>query len=1021
MTQDDPRYGRQPADEQEPTQRRWPNPDPPPKDPDRTLPMRPTPRPPQPRPQVAKPVPQRTGYVPPQPRPAATPPQAQYPPRQPAVPQPRRRDARGCLLRGIVLSIFALVVLVFVGVAVASVGYVYIARQLPPVDELWGRQTEWVSSRIYDRNGALLWELLDPAGGRRTRVTLDRVSPYLVDATVATEDETFWEHRGFSPFAVARAVYQNLRAGEAVSGASTITQQVARNLLLSPQERAQETAGRKIKEIVLAIEIERRYEKEQILEIYLNENNYGNLAYGIEAAAQTYFQKSALELDLAEAALLAGLPQSPAIHDPFTNPDGALARQKDVLRLMVEATQAGNLSPGVTQEQADAAAAEMVARIGTLTPPRSDIPAPHFVQYVRQQVETEFGPDLLYRGAGLRIYTTLDLNLQRIAEEEVRAGVANLADPTVTNAALVALDPRTGEIWTMVGSVDFNAEAIDGQVNVAVRCRQPGSAIKPLTYLAAFERGWTPATLIWDLKTEYPNPPNPPYVPVNYDGKYHGNTLLRAALANSYNVPAVKALEFVGLEGLLAMADRLGVVSLRHPEQYCPEYPYPAPPDYGLSLTLGGGETTLLEMAGAYAVFANGGVRIPPTAISHIENANGELLADYRNRPGGRVVSAQHAYLLTHILSDYAARCPAFGCPNTLQLDDRRAAAKTGTTTDYRDAWTVGYTPELVTGVWVGNSDNSPMDRVAGSRGAGPIWKAFMTRALAQLGIPPSDFARPAGIVEMEICADTGAQPSPACPNRRTEIFAEGQPPLDASHDLWQMILIDRASGLRANELCPADVEERPYFVAPADDKAVLEWALARGLEQPPTEFCVAAAQPLVRITAPGSGEAVPQGMIAVRGDVQLPNFEHYELTFGIGDDPQGWGWISGPHLAPVADGELTVWDTTRLSPGPYTLRVVAFASDGTNVEARVLVNVVGPEPTPSETPTETPTPELPTPTPTETPTLETPTPELSTPTPTETPTLETPTETPTETPSPEPIIGPPPAPIPSPTDTPTL
>ncbi|MGD9099848.1 MAG: transglycosylase domain-containing protein, partial [Anaerolineae bacterium] len=694
-----------PSREQPPTQARPPAPG-------RTVPSRPRPEH-LPRAGQQRPVTQRTGYVPPQQRQVAPP----RPRRQPA-PRARRRDWRRYLLRGLVASGLTLVILLFVGIAIATVGYVYIGQQLPPAHELWGRQIEWVSSRIYDRDGALLWELVDPQGGRRTRVTFDQVSQHLIDATVATEDETFWEHRGFSPFAIARAVYQNLRAKEIVSGFSTITQQVARNLLLSPEERSQETLSRKTREVVLAIEIERRYKKDQILEIYLNENNYGNLAYGIEAAAQTYFQKPASDLNLAEATLLAGLPQSPAIYDPFVNPDGALARQKDVLRLMVEATQDGHLSPGITQAQADAAAAEMAARIQTLTPPRSDIPAPHFVQYVRQQLEAEFGPDLLYRGLGLRVYTTLDLDLQRIAEREVQAGVANLAERDVTNGALVALDPRNGEILAMVGSVDFNDESIDGQVNVALRCRQPGSAIKPLTFLAAFEGDWTPSTLIWDVRIEYPNPPNAPYVPVNYDEKYHGNTLLRAALANSYNVPAVKALDYVGVPALLNMADRLGVVSLNHPEQYCPEYPYDEPLYHGLSLTLGGGEAKLLEMAGAYAVLANGGVRIPPTAIRHIESTKGDLIADYRERPGGRVVSAQHAYLITHILSDYAARCPAFGCPNTLQLDDRPAAAKTGTTTDYRDAWTIGYTPELVTGVWVGNSDNTTMINTPGSRGA---------------------------------------------------------------------------------------------------------------------------------------------------------------------------------------------------------------------------------------------------------------------------------------------------------------
>ena len=964
-----------------------------------------------------RPVPARTGYVPPQRQPAA-PVQSRYPVER-SVPSPQRRSRTGCLMRAFVASFLTLIVLIFAGVAVATLGYVYIGQQLPPAEELWGRQTPWVSSRIYDRNGVLLWELLDPHGGRRTRVTLDQVSPFVIDATVATEDETFWEHRGFSPFAFARALYHNLRAREIVSGFSTITQQVARNLLMSPEERSQETLSRKIKEVVLATEIERRYDKNQILEIYLNENNYGNLAYGIEAAAQTYFQKSARDVNLAEASLLAGLPQSPALHDPFVNPDGALSRQEDVLRLMVEATGVGNLNPGITQEQASTAAIEMAERISTLTPPQSDIPAPHFVQYVRQQVEAEFGPELLYRDVGLRIYTTLDLNQQRIAEEQVRAGVANLGDRSATNGALVAIDPRNGEIMAMVGSVDFNDDSIDGQVNVALRCRQPGSSIKPLTFLAAFERGWTPSTLIWDVKTEYLNPPNPPYVPVNYDGKYHGNTLLRASLANSYNVPAIKAVEFIGIEGLLNMAERLGVASLRHPEQHCPEYPYDAPPIYGLSLTLGGGETKLLEMTGAFAVFANGGVRIPPTAIRYIENANGDLIADYRNRPGGRVVSAQHAYLLNHILSDYQARCPAFGCPNTLQLDDRIAAAKTGTTTDYRDAWTVGYTPELVTGVWVGNSDNTPMVDVPGSRGAGPIWKGFMTQAL--VGVPPSNFERPSGIVDLEICADSGTLPSPYCPNKRMEIFAERQPPPDASQDLWQVIGIDRLSGLRANAACPDNVEEKIYFAVPPEEKEAVEWAVARGYEQPPEQYCSAATQPLISITSPLHNETIPQGLISVQGQVQIPNFEHYDVTYGIGNDPQGWGWVSGPHQAQVTGGELTIWDTTHLKPGLFTLRVIAHTHDGVTVETRVIVSVEGPTPT-ATLETQIPTPVLATAPPTATPTPEPATALPPTATPTPTPEPATPTPLPTDTPpiEPEPTFTAIPEPDPTETPTPT-
>jgi membrane carboxypeptidase/penicillin-binding protein PbpC len=281
-------------------------------------------------------------------------------------------------------------------------------------------------------------------------------------------------------------------------------------------------------------------------------------------------------------------------------------------------------------------------------------------------------------------------------------------------------------------------------------------------------------------------------------------------------------------------------------------------------------------------------------------------------------------------------------------LDDRIAAAKTGTTTDYRDSLTVGYTPELVTGVWVGNSDNTPMIEVPGSRGAGPIWKSFMSRALAD--VPPSGFERPQGIIEREICADSGMRPSPHCPNRRLELFADHQPPLDESHDLWQVVAIDRLSGLRANELCPGNVEEKVFFVVPPEEVAAREWAIAHGYEQPPEDYCTEGTRPNVNILSPLFNEAVPQGLVSVQGSVHMPNFGHYEVTFGVGSDPQAWGWISGPHLSPVAEGELTVWDTTHLAPGPYTLRVVAFTQQGAAVEARVIVNVVAPAPTPTAT-----------------------------------------------------------------------
>jgi membrane peptidoglycan carboxypeptidase len=518
------------------------------------------------------------------------------------------------------------VVLFFTTFGLGLIAYANIALSLPAPDELGARSATFVSTKIYDRQGDLLYELIDPHGGRRTKVPLERISPHLIQATIATEDRYFYQHPGFDPIGIVRAIWYAVNEREVVSGASTITQQVARNVLLSPVERSQRTLSRKIREAILAAEITRRYPKDTILEIYLNDIFYGNLAYGIEAAAETYFGKSADQLTLAEAALLAGLPQSPALHDPYTNPDAAKVRQAVVLDLMVEA---GYITPA----QAETAQAEELEYVPLSFPIR----APHFVMYVRQVLEEKYGAEALYKG-GLRVYTTLDPRLQAIAERVAKEHVGSLAEKHVTNAALVALKPDTGEVLAMLGSVDFFDEEIAGQVNVALRPRQPGSSIKPITYVAAFEKGWTPATLIWDVPTEFPDGANPPYKPTNYDDKFHGPVLLRTALGSSYNVPAVKALQFVGLPDMLALAQRLGITSLNRP-------------DYGLSLTLGGGDVTLFEMVGAYATFANGGVRVLPVAIARVEDSEGRVIAEasppglggIEGGQGEQVISPQHA------------------------------------------------------------------------------------------------------------------------------------------------------------------------------------------------------------------------------------------------------------------------------------------------------------------------------------------------------------------------------------------
>jgi len=879
----------------------------------------------------------------------------------------------------------AILLLFFVALIASSSVYAYYALTLPPAEELSAR-TLFMSTKIYDRRGELLYEAFDANAGRRTIVPIDEMPDYLLQATVATEDKTFYSNPGFDPLAIVRSLWLNLAEGEIVSGASTITQQLVKNTFLSPEQ----TYTRKIQEAVLAQEITRRYTKDQILEIYLNELYYGNMSYGIEAAAETYFGKSARHLTLAEASLLAGLPQSPSIYDPYTNLEAAKTRQKVVLGLMAK-------EGYISSSQTNSAWREEL----NFAPLRVDMKAPHFVVYVRKLLEDTYGTEMVYRG-GLRVHTTLDLEMQEISQEVARERVSALADRHVTNAAVMALIPQTGEIRVMLGSIDFWNEEIDGQVNVTLALRQPGSSIKPVNYLAAFEKGWTPATLIMDVRTEFPNPPGPPYVPKNYDGQEHGPVLVRQALACSYNVSAVKTLQVVGVPEMMEMARRLGITSFTDPERY------------GLSLTLGGGEVMLLEHTAAYGVLANGGLRVPPVAILKIEDSQGRVIEEYHPPAGEQVISPQHAYLITHILSDNEARSPAFGPTSPLHLS-RPAAAKTGTTDDWRDSWTVGYTPDLVVGVWVGNSDNTAMDHVAGSSGAGHIWHNFMERILADT--PPREFSVPSGLVRAEICARSGMAPTELCPETRTEIFVDGTAPTEPDN-IYQHVGICTTTGQRATEFCPLElVEERLFEVYPEEYR---EWTQRAGIPQPPLEECELHSYPaLVELTHPMMGQEI-EGTVEIWGSADIPDFSHFVVEYGIGPDPIGWGPVAGPQHEPVHNSFLAQWQTQTLENGLHSLRVVAFDHQGHGAESRIQVMVNNPPPTPTSTPAPTNTP-VPTDRPTQTPThtstpISTATSSPSdTPTPTQIPTIEPTTPTPTASPTPTPSA------TPTATETPTI
>lgn len=801
------------------------------------------------------------------------------------------------------------------GVAGAAGLYYRYGNDLPDPQQI-GQHRSFETTRIYARDGAtLLFELVGPTDGRRTPVAFEQIPLALRQATVAVEDAGFYENPGVDLRGIIRAAWQNYQSQEIVSGASTITMQLVRNILLDPQERSEQTYERKLREAILAYRVSREYSKDQILNIYLNEVYYGAQAYGVEAAAQTYFNKHVWDLSPAEATLIAGLPQSPTTYNPFTNLPAAKARQRITLDAMVEA---GTL----TRAQADALWETPLA----LAPPRSDLIAPHFVFYVRDLLERRYGPDVLYR-SGLRVVTSLDMawqaEAQRVAAEKVNLGAGDqppLRERNASNAGVVMLAPD-GQILAMVGSVDFNAP--DGQVNVTLAPRQPGSALKPFVYAAALQRGWTPATVIWDTPSEWVTPSGVRYRPRNYDNAFHGPMRLRMALANSLNIPAVKALEHVGVENFVELMSRLGVSTFDDPSRY------------GLAMALGSNEVRLLELAGAYNTLRNGGRYVPPVAVLRVTNSRGEVIERWEPQRGQQVLGPQGeqiAYLITSILSDNQARWFMFGRNNVLELPDGIvAAAKTGTSNEWRDSWAMGYTSDVTIGVWVGNNDSSPMAEVAGSNGAGLIWRDLML-GYHRAG-PPAPFARPAGISEQPICADTGGRAGAACPRPIAELFVAGTEPV-AVDVLFQTVRVaGDGSCLAAPYTPPAEVREVSFPVYPAEFR---DWA-ARSVPQPPTQLCPPpqAAQALALLNPISAGGVITGTQAFVSGTARGP----FTLEFGAGDAPQSWQLI-GQNSASVENGLLGVWITGGLTPGTYTLRLRVTTGAGAGAEATQRVRV---------------------------------------------------------------------------------
>jgi membrane peptidoglycan carboxypeptidase len=881
-------------------------------------------------------------------------------------------------LSAIILLI--LLVVMVLGTAGTGVGvYAVYARQLPPADSIVDAQADtFYTTILYDNTGQFsIYEVIDPLGGDRQYITVDDVPDHFLNATVAIEDASFYENPGFDLQGMLRALWANSTSDQ-LQGGSTITQQLVKNVLIPPDERDDVSFDRKLKEIILASEISRLYSKDQILEWYINTNFYGNLAYGVEAASRVYFDKPARNLTLAESALLAAIPQFPLLN-PIDNPEAARERQRVVLETMV-------FEGYITRTQADEALAQPVV-IKSFAQ-RFNIAAPHFALYARREAEAILnnmgldGSRMVSRD-GLRIYTTLDLDLQRQMECVARSHVTRLAggDPnfvhstniggdclaaqylppllpeeigrprTVTNASGLVLKATTGEIVAMLGSVDYWNEGIDGNYNAALALRQPASTFKPFVYATAFftpidsNTVVTPATMLYDVRTEFNNGGFEPYAPDNIDLQFHGPVSVREALANSYNIPAVQVLNWIGLNPVLTTAHKLGINSMNSGLSA-----------YGLSLALGTAEASLLDMTYAYNVFNNLGMmvgspvpadeaqigyrQLNPVAVLRIETRDGEILWEYSEAEGTfdrrSILEPGMAYMITDILADNEARWDAFPRGNAMELS-RPAAVKTGTSDDFRDSWTIGYTPQYTAGVWVGNNNNQGMGDVTGLMGSAPIWHAVMEYIHAQEGLPVETWARPQTIIETMVCEWSGLLPSQNCPAVNEIFYSNPTSGIDYRpyqvDNYYTTVRVNFCNNTLATAYSPTEcVTEKVYFNFP---QPLLAWAQSTpGVELPPTVYDTSTSVSIgpVVISEPAQFDMV-SGLVEIRGNADdglLPAeretsdqaIEFFRVDFGRGSSPNEWQQI-GPNQAEPGTGILLgAWDTSNLPDGLYTLRL---------------------------------------------------------------------------------------------------
>ncbi len=816
----------------------------------------------------------------------------------------------------------------FIGVILLVLGSLLLipifAISLPSPDKVV--RHEGFSTKIYDRNGKVLYDIFSDE--RRSPVKIADVPEYLKKGTIAIEDKNFYEHEGFDILGTIRGLSRVITRGRA-QGGSTLTQQLVKNVLLTSDRNI----FRKLQEFILATQIENKYTKDEIMQMYFNETPYGGNAIGVETAAETYFGKNVSELNLVESAFLAGLPQRPTAYSPYSStPKAYIARTTDVLRRMRE-------DGHITKQQEEEAKNQLPGM--QFQAKGANFKAPHFVQYVQKILEERYGAAFVENG-GLQVTTTLDLELQEEAQKIVAEEIEKVANAYhITNGAAITFNPETGEILSMVGSKDFNADDYDGQVNVTTSLRQPGSSIKPITYVAAFKEGFTPATLLMDVPTVFPGSASQPeYKPVNYDGKFRGPVQMRYALGNSLNIAAVKTLARVGVKDMLTTAYDLGITSLEPTKENLSRL--------GLSVTLGGGEVRLLELTNAYGAFVNGGFKAEPIAILEVKDKDGKVLEKKDPKKGQRVISEEDAFLIADILSDNNARKETFGTNSAINIAGRQVAVKTGTTNDRRDNWTIGGTPQEVTGVWVGNNDNSEMKAlVSGVSGAAPIWRRITLQALK--GKPNVKFAQPNGVVTASVDIISGFREHDGYPSR-TEYFKKGTEP-NGADPIHTKLKICKNDGKLAT---PADIsggnyDEKEFFVFKEEDpfdppnrwqEGILSWLTTQSDSRyhPPTDYCGTANPVNVDFQSPRDQDSnLPnQFTIKVKAD---STSEVTLLTLEI----DGVNVRSFDALPYSYDADLET--------GVHTIAAVAKDSNG-NQSDRVITIGVGVEWNASATPT---------------------------------------------------------------------